>query len=86
MEQIAQYAGLYGFQAVVPVSAKDGSGMEDLLDELKKLCLPGGHLFPEDTLTDQPEAGHRLGDCPGESAAPAGQGGPPTGWPPSPSA
>ena len=55
MEQIAQYAGLYGFQAVVPVSAKDGSGMEDLLDELKKLCLPGGHLFPEDTLTDQPE-------------------------------
>ena len=37
MEQIAQYAGLYGFQAVVPVSAKDGSGMEDLLDELKKL-------------------------------------------------
>ena len=26
-----------------------------MLDELKKLCLPGGHLFPEDTLTDQPE-------------------------------
>ena len=25
------------------------------MDELKKLCLPGGHLFPEDTLTDQPE-------------------------------
>lgn len=55
MEQIAQYSGLYDFQAVVPVSAKDGSGMADLMEELKKLCLPGGHLFPEDTLTDQPE-------------------------------
>ena len=55
MEQIAQYAGRYDFQAVVPVSARDGSGMEDLLSELKGLCMPGGHLFPEDTLTDQPE-------------------------------
>lgn len=55
MEQIAQYSQLYDFQAVVPVSAKDGSGMDDLMEELKALCLPGGHLFPEDTLTDQPE-------------------------------
>lgn len=55
MEQIAQYSQMYEFQAVVPVSAKDGGGMEELLDELKKLCMPGGHLFPEDTLTDQPE-------------------------------
>ena len=55
MEQIAQYSALYDFQAVVPVSARDGNGMEDLLGELKKLCMPGGHLFPEDTLTDQPE-------------------------------
>ena len=55
MEQIAQYSQLYQFQAVVPISAKDGSGLKDLMEELKKLCLPGGHLFPEDTLTDQPE-------------------------------
>ena len=55
MEQIAQYSSLYDFQAVVPVSARDGNGMEDLLGELKNLCMPGGHLFPEDTLTDQPE-------------------------------
>ena len=55
MGQIARYAALYDFQAVVPVSARDGSGMGELLDELKKLCQPGGHLFPEDTLTDQPE-------------------------------
>lgn len=55
MEQISLFSQQYAFQAVVPVSAKDGNGMEDLLGELKKLCLPGGHLFPEDTLTDQPE-------------------------------
>lgn len=55
MEQISMFSQQYAFQAVVPVSAKDGNGMEDLLGELKKLCLPGGHLFPEDTLTDQPE-------------------------------
>ena len=55
MEQIAAYAGKYPFEAVVPVSARDGSGIDELLEELKKLCRPGGHLFPDDTLTDQPE-------------------------------
>ena len=55
MEQIAAYAGKYPFEAVVPVSARDGSGIDELLEELKKLCQPGGHLFPDDTLTDQPE-------------------------------
>lgn len=55
MAQIAAYSGLYGFRAVVPVSARDGSGMDGLLAELRALTMPGGWLFPEDTLTDQPE-------------------------------
>ena len=56
MEQIREFSQLYPFEAVVPVSAENGSGVEEaLLPELKKLCQPGGHLFPEDTLTDQPE-------------------------------
>ena len=55
MEQISQYAGLYHFQAVVPVSARDGDGMEALLAELKALAMPGGWLFDADVLTDQPE-------------------------------
>lgn len=55
MEQIAAYSQLYGFEAVVPVSALNGSGMDELLDELKGLAQPGGWLFDEDTLTDQPE-------------------------------
>ncbi len=55
MEQIAVFSRLYDFETVVPVSARTGDGIEDLLDEIGRLCRPGGHLFPEDTLTDQPE-------------------------------
>lgn len=55
MEQIAAYSALYEFRAVVPVSAKTGSGMDELLEELKLLAEPGGHFFSEDVLTDQPE-------------------------------
>ena len=54
MEQIAQLSSLFPFEAVVPVSAQDGSGVEELICELEKLCQPGGHFFEEDTLTDQP--------------------------------
>ena len=56
MAQMAAFSKLYDFEAVVPVSAEDGNGVkEGLLPELKKLCQPGGHMFPDDTLTDQPE-------------------------------
>lgn len=55
MKQIATYAELFPFEATVPVSAQDGSGMKDLIEELKKLAMPGMHFFEEDTLTDQPE-------------------------------
>ena len=55
MKQILDYTKLYDFDAVVPVSAQDGSGMNELLDELKKKSSEGGHYFDDDTLTDQPE-------------------------------
>lgn len=55
MKQILAYSKLYDFEAVVPVSAQDGSGMTELLDELKNQATEGGHFFDEDTLTDQPE-------------------------------
>ena len=53
--RIAAYSALYDFTAIVPVSAKDGSGMDALLAELKTLAFPSAHLFPDDALTDQPE-------------------------------
>lgn len=55
MGQIAELASRYEFAAVVPVSARDGNGLEDLKKELKALAMEGGHFFSEDTLTDQPE-------------------------------
>ena len=55
LARIAAYSALCDFAAVVPVSAKDGSGMDELLDELKKLSVPCTHFVADDTLTDQPE-------------------------------
>lgn len=53
--RIDMFSRLYDFRAVVPVSAKDGSGMPALHDELFALAEPSPHFFPDDTLTDQPE-------------------------------
>lgn len=55
MKQILEYSKLYDFESVVPVSAQDGNGMGELLEELKNQAGEGGHFFDEDTLTDQPE-------------------------------
>lgn len=37
------------------MSAQDGNGMNELLDELRKQAGEGGHFFDDDTFTDQPE-------------------------------
>lgn len=55
MKTILDYTALYDFEAVVPVSARKGEGVPELIDELKKLTNEGGHFFEADTLTDQPE-------------------------------
>lgn len=55
LARILEFSKMYEFEAIVPVSALDGNGLGELLDELKKLAFPSQHLFPDDTLTDQPE-------------------------------
>lgn len=55
MKQILVYSNLYNFEAVVPVCAVDGNGVDALKDELKNQAIEGGHFFEDDTLTDQPE-------------------------------
>lgn len=55
LARILEFSQLYDFEAIVPVSAIDGNGLGDLLGELEKLSFPSQHLFPDDTLTDQPE-------------------------------
>ena len=55
LEVIQAYSQAHGFDAVVPISAKTGQGVEELLDVLEG-CLPEGpQLFPEDMTSDQPE-------------------------------
>ena len=55
MERILELSKLCDFTAVVPVSAQNGDGMEELKEELNKLAVESEFFFPEDTLTDQPE-------------------------------
>lgn len=56
MRQISEVLSLIDCLAVVPISAKTGDGLEDLLEELKKVAVCEGHFFPDDALTDQPES------------------------------
>ena len=55
MGRIVELTNLLNFQAVIPVSARENDGMDELKDELFKLAAPSEFFFPEDTLTDQPE-------------------------------
>ena len=52
---IAAYSQAYDFQAIVPISAKTGEGVELLLAEAEKFAQEGPFFFPDDTVTDQPE-------------------------------
>lgn len=55
LDRIIYLSSFYDFTAVVPVSAIEGDGMEELVDEMKKTAFDSPHFFPDDTLTDQPE-------------------------------
>ena len=52
---IAAYAGEHDFAAIVPISAKNGEGVEELLQELSAFAVPSPALFEEGVTTDQPE-------------------------------
>lgn len=54
-DRIVYLTKFYDFDAVVPVSATRGDGMDELEDELIKTACESVHYFPDDTLTDQPE-------------------------------
>ena len=52
---IAAYTQDYQFAHVMPISAKEGDGVTDLLDLLESYLPEGPWLFPEGMTTDQPE-------------------------------
>lgn len=55
LARLRELSSYYNFTAAVPVSAETGEGLDDLMEEMKKLAVPSVHYFPDDTLTDQPE-------------------------------
>ena len=44
-----------GFDAIVPISARTGDGLEELMEELGKYAQEGPQLFPDGQTSDQPE-------------------------------
>ena len=57
LEVIAAYSAEYdGFDAIIPLSARTGDGLDDLLEQLQKYAQEGPRLFPEGMTTDQPDS------------------------------
>ena len=55
LEVIAAYSEAYKFDAIIPISARTGDGVELLLSECDKYAIEGPFLFPDDVTSDQPE-------------------------------
>ena len=55
LEVIAVYSKAASFDAIIPVSAKTGDGVDELLTVCEKYAHAGPFLFPEGATTDQPE-------------------------------
>ena len=55
LEIIAVYSQAASFDAIIPISAKTGDGVEELLKVCEKYAVDSPFLFPEDLTTDQPE-------------------------------
>ena len=55
LEVMALYSAAHDFDAIIPMSAKNGEGIDELLAELEKYAQAGPQLFPDDMICDQPE-------------------------------
>ena len=52
---IKEYASMYDFAEVIPISAMNSDGLDIILDVLSKYTTEGPHFFPDGKFTDQPE-------------------------------
>ncbi len=55
LDIITTYCEHFPFEAVVPLSARTGDGVEALLSELNKFSKLSPHYFDDEDVTDQPE-------------------------------
>ncbi len=54
-ETIVRFSAEREFTAVVPISAKNNKGVDDIIGELSKYACESPWFFPDDIVTDQPE-------------------------------
>lgn len=52
---IADYSNLHSFEAIVPISAQTGDGVDVLLNEIRSYLVEGPKFYDDDMVTDQPE-------------------------------
>ncbi|MCI6172589.1 GTPase Era [uncultured Selenomonas sp.] len=52
---ISHYTDKYPFVGVVPISAKEETNLDALIEEVEKYLPEGPQYYPEDMVTDQPE-------------------------------
>ncbi len=52
---IESYAKEFDFDAVIPIVAKNGKGVDTVIAECEKFLSESDWFFPEDIVTDQPE-------------------------------
>lgn len=52
---ISAYSERYKFAAIIPISAADGTNVDEVLTEAKKFLAEGPKYYPADMVTDQPE-------------------------------
>ena len=55
LPKIADYSSMYDFEAIVPISAKTGDGIDILFNTIRDYIPEGPMLYDEDLVTDQPE-------------------------------
>jgi len=55
LENIDKWSKSYQFKDIIPISAKDGIQIEELIAAMAAILPPGPPYFPEDTLTDVTE-------------------------------
>ena len=54
-ETIAAFAEKHSFDAVIPISAKNGKGVDEVIGECEQFLAESEFFFPEDIVTDQSE-------------------------------
>ena len=55
LEVMAVYAAAFAFDAIIPISAEKGDGLDILMEQMEKYAAEGPQLFPEGMTSDQPE-------------------------------